>query len=182
VSLVIVAIVITEVAGEVVVVWDRRVCRVIPPIDEAELGEAGDLTPWVADEEGRDHRFNDEDQHPDRRKVRDVVVTVEVSHPAGTVLVHTTNLTKNLEGAPDTRLVPVLRRVVGGRYLHQAVVRADDPELRLLMADESQAGAPEVDGAATDGRLAEVGVLEHDHHSPVGGGGQSAGRIAATLL
>jgi hypothetical protein len=25
-------------------------------------------------------------------------------------------------------------------------------------------------------------VLEHDHHSPVGGGGQSAGRMAATLL
>jgi hypothetical protein len=25
-------------------------------------------------------------------------------------------------------------------------------------------------------------MLEHDHHGPMGGGGQTAGRIAATLL
>jgi hypothetical protein len=116
----------------------------IPPIDEAELGEAGDLTLGVADEEeGRDHRFDVEEyQHPDRREVRDAVVAVEVSHPAETLLVHTADLAKDLEGPPDTCLVPVLGRVVGGRYLHQATVRADDPELRLLMADESQTEAP----------------------------------------
>jgi hypothetical protein len=72
---------------------------VIAPVDNAQPGEARDLSLGVEDEEeGRDHCLHvEQQQHPHRGVVRDTIVTIDLLHPAKTALVHTAYLSKHLK-------------------------------------------------------------------------------------
>lgn len=141
-----------------------------PEPNHPELGDSSQPTIRVAHNEARWDLADviDKDQGRDCREVRNRAAATVVRLP-GDGRVNAADPPQSVELLANAILKVVHGREVRSSHFHQ--VLADEAEVSLLMAHDTERVTMKGDGPTANGVLPVEGVTEDDHHGAVGRGG-----------